>query len=78
VSVPETGGAGTAMTLTKEEFITGYCRRSGISREKFDQRLVALPCQCDGDDCDGWAVVEQDLESQAVHRELYGPEEETT
>lgn len=66
------------MMLTKEEFITSYCSRSGLSREKFDQRLVALPCRCDGAGCDGWAVVIKDPESQAVHQELYGSEEEPT
>lgn len=43
--------------MRKEEFEAGYCERSGITREYFREHWVSLPCACEQDDCQGWAVV---------------------
>ena len=58
--------------MTKEEFITGYCERSKLSRATFDRRLVVLPCQCAEPNCQGWAVVENEPGALERHKELYG------
>jgi hypothetical protein len=41
--------------MTKEEFIEGHCQRSNITREQYDEHLVAIPCDCGEDLCEGWA-----------------------
>jgi hypothetical protein len=43
--------------MTKEEFILGYCNRSNITIEQFNDTFVALPCNCGDDSCRGWAVI---------------------
>lgn len=60
--------------MTKEEFIAGYCARSGISRATFDACRKALPCACGADECLGWAAVGRDMEE--THMELYAPKAE--
>jgi len=40
--------------MTKEEFITEYCRRSDITREYFDKHGEAVPCDCVYINCNGW------------------------
>jgi hypothetical protein len=40
--------------MTKEEFIQGYCERSKITKEFFDIHLVAMPCDCEEENCKGW------------------------
>jgi hypothetical protein len=63
--------------VTKEEFIAGYCTRSGITREQFDARQVALPCTCDYENCAGWAAVPNDSDLIRSHMDLYAPDEAT-
>ena len=54
--------------MTKEEFIKQYCEKSKITVEKFEKKLVALPCKCNG-----WAAVCNEQKSINIHFELYGP-----
>ena len=61
--------------MTKEEFILNYCRRSDLSAQVFARTLVALPCTCEQEGCNGWAAVAADAQSIAVHQELYGCEQ---
>ncbi len=43
--------------MTKEEFIEGYCERSGVTYEflQFHGRS-AEPCDCDYEGCEGWQM----------------------
>lgn len=40
--------------MTKDEFIDGYCTRSGITREFFLLHGDAVPCDCGEGTCAGW------------------------
>lgn len=56
--------------MTKEEFIAGYCDRSKIPWERLSKDMVALPCYCDEEICDGWAMVSRVC--AADHMQFYG------
>jgi hypothetical protein len=52
--------------MTRDEFIDGYMRRSGLPVEyrtpdgfvvPGSMRKVALPCACGEDVCEGWAMI---------------------
>jgi len=43
--------------MTKEEFISNYCKRSKISWEELSKTQVILPCDCGDDYCQGWQMV---------------------
>ena len=47
------------MKMPKEEFIVGYCERSGITWEELSEWATVLPCDCEEDDCRGWVMVEK-------------------
>lgn len=57
--------------ITKEEFITGYCERSEITRKLYDEWFAALPCACDYAGCTGWATVSRG--GIKDHMALYAP-----
>ncbi len=59
--------------MTKEEFITDYCERSNFPWEKLSKYKVALPCECDYSECQGWAMVPSNPESIADHELFYSP-----
>lgn len=59
--------------MTKDQFIDGYCERSGIAREWFDAQLVALPCACDYEGCQGWATIRNDPDQIRHHMEFFAP-----
>jgi hypothetical protein len=40
--------------MTKDQFIEGYCERSGITRESFLKYGDAVPCDCGEGSCQGW------------------------
>lgn len=40
--------------MTRDEFIDGYCKRSGITREFFFANGDAVPCDCGEGSCAGW------------------------
>jgi hypothetical protein len=41
--------------ITQSEFIKGYCRKSGISEERWHELgQYAAPCTCGELDCHGW------------------------
>lgn len=54
--IKATTGEVTVCSL-RDEFVSGYCARSSISREQFDEMLVALPCDCADETCQGWAAI---------------------
>ena len=60
--------------MTKEQFISGYCERSHITRESFDKYQVALPCDCEADICNGWAAVSNKPDFIKDHIMLYTQE----
>jgi len=44
--------------MNKEEFIKGYCERSGFPFEWFKhQGMDAYPCNCGEDGCEGWQMI---------------------
>ena len=59
--------------MTREEFIAGYCERSGVTWEWLSTSRNARPCNCREEGCDGWAMVSNDPEMIAVHDRLYNP-----
>lgn len=59
--------------MTREEFIAGYCERSGFPEDYVLQNNVALPCACSEDGCTGWAMVEREELQIKSHYKLYAP-----
>ena len=55
----------------KEDFIKSYCKKSNISKETFNRRLVALPLKCNADNCKGLAAIENEKMSLEFHYDLY-------
>ena len=55
----------------KKDFIKSYCKKSNISEEIFNERLVVLPCKCNADNCKGWAAIANDKSSIEIHNDLY-------
>jgi len=49
-----------ARAALKESYIGGYCERSNLTREQFDQHGVARPCNCGEPGCRGWEYVTRD------------------
>jgi hypothetical protein len=43
--------------MTKNEFIKLYCKESKITEKELLKNQVVLPCKCDQEGCNGWAVV---------------------
>lgn len=60
--------------MTKEEFEKWYCYRSGITVEEYhnDLNLITLPCNCDYEDCEGWAAITNEPRYIDIHNRLYG------
>ena len=67
--------------LSRADFVRAYAERSGLTADYavlgiLDVvplvTLVALPCGCEEDDCEGWAMV--GASSVNSHLELYAPE----
>lgn len=69
--------------MTREEFIDRYMARSGIDpslrvRGGFRMgsgELLALPCCCGIEGCEGWAMLSE--ANIADHMRLYGPTDAT-
>ena len=53
------GKGNNRMKMPKEEFIVGYCERSGVTWEELSQWAMVLPCDCEEDGCRGWVMVEK-------------------
>ena len=49
--------------MTREEFIAGYCARSGIAWEVLAERRIAVPCECGAEQCLGWCMVPKDFDA---------------
>jgi hypothetical protein len=60
--------------VSEQEFIDGYCGRSGVTWAELSQHYVALPCACEQEYCEGWAMVSNDPHAIQTHMELYAPE----
>lgn len=51
--------------MTREEFVDGYMARSGVKDWQLEGEIVhfagaeryVLPCRCDDEMCEGWAMV---------------------
>jgi len=58
---------------TKEEFIKGYCERSGITEgqlyNEFNQ--IVLPCDCGDADCVGWAAFNNTERNMKSYKDIY-------
>ncbi len=57
--------------MTREAFITGYLKRSRMTREEGDRDLVALPCYCEEPGCKGWQMLVRD---GITHRDCFREE----
>lgn len=65
--------------LTRKEFVQGYAERSGLDAkwatlgfiEDDGRYLLALPCACDDDGCQGWAMLSP--ATALSHLELHAP-----
>lgn len=52
--------------ITKEAFMTTYFERSDMNEEEIQdwhKHLLALPCHCDYEKCEGWQWVGKDKDS---------------
>jgi hypothetical protein len=53
--------------VTKDEFIDGYCKRSGVTKKWLLSNRNVVPCGselgCDYEQCEGWAVVPLEFET---------------
>jgi hypothetical protein len=56
--------------MTKVEFEKGYCERSGISLEEYEEDNVTLSCNCGHESCEGWAAVSNRPLSIKAHKDL--------
>lgn len=73
---PQVGTSDLVGPLTEDQFIDGYCARSGVSREWLmgaEGMRAAMRCECSAEECEGWAMVRNDPLSIQTHLELYGP-----
>ena len=44
--------------MLQTEFIKQYCENSNMTeRQLFDMGLFAIPCDCEEDNCKGWAMI---------------------
>lgn len=59
--------------MNKEEFEKQYCEKSNISLDFYHKHFVTMSCECDGENCQGWAAVSKDSLSIKAHKELYTP-----
>jgi hypothetical protein len=59
--------------VTKDEFEKDYCERSGITIEEYhnEYSLITLPCNCDYEECGGWAAITNEPRLIRIHMELY-------
>lgn len=56
--------------MIQSEFIKKYCEKSNITEERANELgLFAMPCDCEDEDCKGWAMVTK--EGLKAHVELY-------
>jgi len=44
--------------MTQDEFISGYCERSGVTWDWLSKHQKAIPCACGEDGCEGWMMVD--------------------
>lgn len=42
--------------MTRNEFIAGYCERSGVTWEWLSEHMDAIPCDCGDETCLGWQM----------------------
>jgi hypothetical protein len=67
--------------MSRDEFIDGYMRRSGMEPKRRtadgfrvgDRGLVAVPCDCGDEMCQGWAMVRDDPDEIEEYAAFYGP-----
>ncbi|HET8695761.1 MAG TPA: hypothetical protein VFM33_13900 [Aquabacterium sp.] len=59
--------------MTKDEFIKGYAERSRATVAEVMTGMVALPCDCGDDHCQGWAMVSNTPRAIKSHMDLYAP-----
>lgn len=57
--------------ITKDEFETGYIKRSNITDEQYHEKLITMKCNCGDRSCNGWAAVTNNEESIKRQKELY-------
>ena len=59
--------------MTKEEFEIRYIEQSGINKDFYHKNFVTLRCECDYENCKGWACVANFEKTIRIHNELYAP-----
>lgn len=57
--------------LSKYKFIKDYCERSNMTIDKFNERLVALKCNCEDSRCCGWAAISNDPLTIKAHNDCF-------
>jgi len=60
------------MIISRNEFIERYCENSGIEWSELKKSKVVLPCGCDYEACQGWAMVMSDFQVIEHHKFFYG------
>ena len=68
--------------MSRTEFVRRYAKNSGISDEwailgliapTRESRMIALPCDCGEDGCEGWAML--GIESVLHHLQFCAPDD---
>ena len=60
------GGSGGWNGVTRDEFIAGYCERSGLTWEWLQKYKAAVVCSCGEAVCHGWAMVPKDAANECI------------
>jgi hypothetical protein len=60
--------------IGKSRFEKEYCERSGITIEQYQKvfNMITLKCNCDEEECRGWAAVTNTPLLVKVHKEING------
>lgn len=63
--------------ISKEQFVKEYAGRSGLTEEEFfaEYNEIAMPCDCDYEECQGWRMVPNDPLRLKIYHDLYAPRE---
>lgn len=51
--------------ITKEQFTKNYARRCKMTLEELKKIRIAVPCNCDYEECRGWQMINpKDIDCQ--------------
>jgi hypothetical protein len=63
---------GSDCIMSKEEFELQYSSKSGITLDEYYKDYITLLCNCNYENCKGWACVTNNPLSIKTHNIIYG------